>query len=74
LAAGDNRKALAEFKASLQSYPNRFRTLAGAAAAARAAGFVAVAKRYDRALLALVKAGDGDRPEVSEAQAYLTRN
>jgi tetratricopeptide (TPR) repeat protein len=74
LAAGMSTEALAEFEASDKVMPNRFRTIAGAAAAARGAGSVEAAKRYYRALTALVAGGDGDRPEISEARTYLAQN
>jgi hypothetical protein len=54
--------------------PNRFRTIAGAAAAARETGSVKAAKRYYGALTALVAGGDGNRPEISEARTYLAQN
>jgi hypothetical protein len=54
--------------------PNRFRTIAGAAAAARAIGSADAAKRYYRALTVLAEGGDGDRPEVAEATKYLAQN
>jgi tetratricopeptide (TPR) repeat protein len=73
LAAGMSREAPAEFEASDKVMPNRFRTIAGAAAAAKGTGSVEAAKRYYRALIALA-AGDGDRPEISEARTYLTQN
>jgi hypothetical protein len=74
LAAGMNKEALAEFEASDKVMPNRFRIIAGAAAAARASGSVEAAKRYYRALTALTIGGDGDRPEIAEAQKYLAQN
>ena len=74
VAAGMPKEALAEFEASNKVMPNRFRTIAGAAAAARATGSVDAAKRYYRALTALALAGDGGRPEVSEAKTYLAQN
>src|SRR6202048_2106883 len=43
LAAGMNKEALMEFEASQQVVPNRFRTIAGAAAAARTSGSVEAA-------------------------------
>ena len=54
--------------------PNRFRTLARAARAARDSGSVEAAKRYYQTLTVLVAGGDEDRPEISEARAYLARN
>jgi len=74
LAVGMNKEALAEFEASDKVMPNRFRIIAGAAAAARASRSVEAAKRYYRALTALTIAGDGDRPEIAQAQKYLAQN
>jgi len=54
--------------------PNRFRTLAGAAKAARESGSVDAAKHYYHGLTVLVAGGDGNRPEISEAKAYLAQN
>ena len=74
LAAGMNKEALAEFEASNQVVPNRFRTIAGAAAAARGTGSADAAKRYYRALTVLAVGGDGDRAEISEARMYLAKD
>jgi hypothetical protein len=74
LAAGMDKEALVEFKASDKVLPNRFRTIAAAAAATRATGSVEAAKRYYRALTALAVDPDGNRPEISEARAYLSQN
>jgi tetratricopeptide (TPR) repeat protein len=74
LAAGMRREALSEFEASLKSTPNRFRSIAGAAAAARAIGSSEVARRYYRALTGLAVDGDGQRTELVEAKAYLSQN
>jgi tetratricopeptide (TPR) repeat protein len=74
LAAGMGKEALVEFEASQKVVPNRFRTLVGAASAARESGSVEEAKRYYRALTVLVADSDGDRPEISEARAYLAQN
>jgi hypothetical protein len=73
LAAGMNKEALVEFEASQKVMPNRFRTIAGAAKAARESGSVEAAKRYYRSLTELAAAG-GDRPEISEARIYLAQN
>ena len=69
-----NKEALVEFEASDKVMPNRFRIIAGAAAAARASGSAEAAKRYYRTLTALTIGGDGDRPETAEAQRYLAQN
>jgi hypothetical protein len=74
LAAGMNKEALAEFEASARVTPNRFRSVAGAAAAARASGSADVAKRYYRELTLLVADGGGSRPEMIEAKSYLAQN
>ena len=64
----------ARFEASQKTMPNRFRTIAGAATAARAVGSVEAAKRYYRALAGLAVNSDGQRPELAEAKAYLAQN
>jgi hypothetical protein len=74
LASGMNKEALTEFEISLKNMPNRFRTIAGAAAAARIVGSVGVAKHYSQALTNLAASGDGERPEVAEAKTYLSRH
>jgi hypothetical protein len=74
LAVGMNKQALAEFEAADKVMPNRFRIIAGAASAARESGSVEAAKRYYRVLMVLVTNGDGDRPEISQARAYLAQN
>jgi len=74
LATGMNNEALVELEASDKVMPNRFRTIAAAAAAARGTGSVEAAKRYYRALTALAVGGDGNRVELSEARTYLVQN
>jgi tetratricopeptide (TPR) repeat protein len=74
LAAGKGKEALTEFEAVDKVMPNRFRIVAGAAKAARESGSVDAAKRYYQALTVLAAGGDGDRPEISEARAYLAQN
>jgi tetratricopeptide (TPR) repeat protein len=74
LAGGMYKEALVEFEASQKVVPNRFRTLAGAAKAARETGSVDAAKRYYRMLTVLAVGGDGGRPEVTEAGTYLAQN
>ncbi len=74
LASGMNKEALTEFETSLKNMPNRFRTIAGAAAAARTIGSVEAAKRHSQALIRLAAGGDGERAEVAEAKAYLSQN
>jgi hypothetical protein len=74
LAAGMNNEALVELEASDNVMPNRFRTIAAAAAAARGTGSVEAAKRYYRVLTDLAVGGDGNRVELSEARTYLAQN
>jgi hypothetical protein len=71
LAAGMNAEALAAFEASAKVQPNRFRTLLGAAQAARGLNNSDTAKQYYRALLGLAVHADTERPELVEAKAYL---
>jgi hypothetical protein len=68
-----NKEALAEFEASARVTPNRFRSVAGAAAAARASGSADVAQRYYGELTLLVADGGGSRPEMLEAKSYLAQ-
>jgi hypothetical protein len=74
LAGGMYSQALVEFEAADKVMPNRFRIVASAAKAARESGSVDAAKRYYQALTVLVAGGDGDRPEIAEAQKYLAQN
>jgi hypothetical protein len=74
LVVGMSKEALVEFEASDKVMPNRFRTVAGAASAARTVGSVETAKRYYRELTGLVAGGGEDRPEIAEAKVYLAQN
>lgn len=65
------KAALREFETSLQSAPNRFNGLYGAARAARLAADREGAKTYYAKLVALCRRADGVRPEVEEAKAFL---
>jgi tetratricopeptide (TPR) repeat protein len=71
LAAGMNKDALRELEESLKVAPNRYATIAAAAAAAQAAGQADTAKRYYRALVALAVDGNQARPELVKAKKYL---
>jgi Tfp pilus assembly protein PilF len=70
---GQPAAALTEYKRSLASAPNRFRTLYGAAKAAEAAGDRADARDYFQRLAQLGGTADTARPELSEATAYLAQ-
>ncbi|HEX8686538.1 MAG TPA: hypothetical protein VF654_08550, partial [Pyrinomonadaceae bacterium] len=65
--------AAREFEASLRNAPNRFNGLYGAARAAALAGNMAKAEGFYKQLLALCRHADADRPELSEAKAFLAR-
>jgi hypothetical protein len=66
-------QALTEFQRTLESEPNRFRTLAGATKAARAAGNRAAMRQYARQLVRIcVRADRPGRPELLEARASLS--
>jgi tetratricopeptide (TPR) repeat protein len=73
LAAGQPEAALTAYARALKQTPNRYRGLYGAARAAEAAGDRQTAVSYYSGLMALAKAGDGARPEVVQARAYLGR-
>ena len=68
------RAALHEFEISLKASPNRYRSFAVAAVAAREAKSVELARRYSKSLVDLAGAGDGERAEVASARAYLLQN
>ncbi len=66
-------EALVEYEATLKKEPNRFRTLAGAARAARMSNNDAAARRYYDMLVKMCgKADSPARPELAEARAFLT--
>jgi hypothetical protein len=71
LVAGMNAEALAAFEVSAKVQPNRFRTLLGAAQAARGLNDADAATQYYRALLGLAVHADTERPEMTEAKNYL---
>jgi hypothetical protein len=65
--------ALIEYEATLKKEPNRFRTLAGAARAARMSNNEAAARRYYDTLVKMCEKADHPaRPELTEARAFLT--
>ena len=66
--------ALAAFVLTLRHEPNRFRSVAGAAAAANASGDHAAARRYYAELLKLgAQADHPGRPELAEATRILAQ-
>jgi hypothetical protein len=64
---------LKEFEASQVREPNRFRGYYGAARAAEAAGDRRKAAEYYAKLMELGKKGDGSRPELARARAYVAQ-
>lgn len=73
LESGRPAEALAAFEASAQREPNRLRGLYGAARAAALAGDREKARTYYAKLVALTEKGDGSRPELRQARAYLAQ-
>jgi tetratricopeptide (TPR) repeat protein len=73
LALGRAAEAEAAFEAVLRANPNRFRALAGAAAAAQANGRPGVALARYRLLRAISAEADAPRPELAEAARLLER-
>ena len=73
LDTGDAKAALREYETALNQTPNRYRGLYGAARAAEAAGDKEAARHYYSALIAVAKSGDGTRPELARARAYLAQ-
>jgi Tfp pilus assembly protein PilF len=67
------REALAAFEATLAKEPNRLRAMAGAAKAAEQSGDRAKAKAYHEKILATVGDTDSNRPEISDARAFLKK-
>jgi Tfp pilus assembly protein PilF len=65
--------AAVEFEATLRTAPNRFNALAGAARAAQLSGDRERAKTYYAKLLSICDHADGDRPELGDAQSFLSQ-
>jgi tetratricopeptide (TPR) repeat protein len=65
--------AVVAFEQSLALNPERYRAIAGAARAAERAGKTENARDYYTRLLDLAKPGDGTRPEIAQARAYLEK-
>lgn len=64
-------EAFKAFEASLRAAKNRLASYAGAASAAAASNDVENARKYYAKVIELAANGDGDRPEVTEAKAYM---
>jgi len=66
-------EALKAFEASQRREPNRFRNYAGSAQSAEMMGDKAKAREYHAKLAELARQGDGTRPELVKAKAYLAQ-
>ncbi len=67
-------QALAEFEGSFKSSPDRFNGFYGAARAAELAGDRQKAKEFYARLVALACDAEVERPQLSEARAFLAKN
>jgi tetratricopeptide (TPR) repeat protein len=73
LELGEPSLALKEFERTLQTEPNRFRALAGAAKAASATGDRGIAKKYDAQMLKSCERADRPgRRELNEAAKAIS--
>jgi tetratricopeptide (TPR) repeat protein len=64
-------EAFKAYEASLSVAKNRLQSYAGAASAAAASNDVEDARKYYAKVIELASNGDGNRPEVTEAKAYM---
>src|SRR5206468_7440510 len=71
LAAGRSAAAQIAYETALAREPNRARSLYGSARAAELAGDRTGARRRYDEFLAQLRAGDGDRAEITRARAAL---
>jgi hypothetical protein len=73
LELGNPGQALKEFEASHRVEPNRLKGLYGAAKAAELSGDLGKAKAYYSQLVTLSARADTERPELTEAKAFLAK-
>ena len=71
LEVGRPADALAEFERALETTPNRFRSLHGAARAAELSSDVEGARQYYAKLLEVSRWADSERPELGDAKRFL---
>ncbi len=64
--------ALKEYEQALRNDPNRFRSILGRARAAKQLGDIAASRDAYQKLVALSTSAVSERPELSEAKAFLT--
>ena len=65
-------EAFKEYELSLRTEPNRFRSILGKARAAKQSGDLAASRDAYQKLVALSMPAASERPELSEAKAFLT--
>jgi hypothetical protein len=73
LELNDAAPAVKEFEASLQREPNRFNGIYGAARAAELSGDRDKARKYYGSLVTLAEQADSERPELTQAKAFLAQ-
>ena len=66
-------RALTEFEVSLQASPNRLHGLYGAGRSAELSGNREKAQTYYQKLMSVCSSGDGERPELQQAMAFVAR-
>ena len=71
LLHGKATEALTAFETTLRKEPNRLNTILGAAHAAAATGDTVKARHYYEAVMALASGEGVDRPEITQARAFL---
>lgn len=71
LETGEPAAALTQYEVSLKLYPARYNGIYGAARASQRAGRADQAKTYYQRLIELAKNGDGARPGLAEARAFV---
>ena len=74
METGSPAEALVAYRAALRISPGRFRSIEGAARAAKLAGDAAAARGYYAELLALCKQATEPRPELEQARTFLAVN
>jgi tetratricopeptide (TPR) repeat protein len=74
LASNRPEIALKEFEAFQKTDPNRFKGLYGAAKASELSGDLVKAKGYYEKLIRVCEQADSERPQLTEAKAFLSRN
>jgi len=65
---------LESYEIDLKLHPNRFNGIYGAALAAKQTGNREKARKYFEKLMKLSENSNSDRPEISEAKAFLGHN